>query len=62
MLSGADIVGNSVGDRLNKLETVIREVRLKSEQAEKKLQETEINAINVEGKMAYHCLILWVKF
>ncbi|XP_060587143.1 uncharacterized protein LOC132742691 [Ruditapes philippinarum] len=51
-MTGADIIGNSVGDRLNKLEMVITEERLKSEQAEKRLQETEIKSINAEGKYA----------
>ncbi|XP_053377285.1 uncharacterized protein LOC123530481 isoform X2 [Mercenaria mercenaria] len=51
-MTGADIVGSSAGDRLNKIDLAVREERIKSEQAEQKLQGTELKVINVEGKYA----------
>lgn len=43
-------MGSSAGDRLNKVEQIIREEKEKCEQAQRKLQETEVKVINVEGE------------
>lgn len=43
-------MGSSAGDRLYKVEQIIREEKEKCEQAERKLQETEVKVINVEGE------------
>lgn len=49
---GEDLLASNATDRLNKYETLLREAKRETEDAERKLTDTEVKTIHVEGKYA----------